>query len=143
MVAGLSLSVAPTIRMTLSDKLVELTLNISDQTKTIDLLKNILSQLQGRHTLEVSKFEKNAEESLRKAASDNDDTLRDLFKANEELLKKKKDMESRVEKLTLEKQVSLLRLSSLYCLTLTDFVSYLASRKQKESYYRCNKERIS
>jgi hypothetical protein len=90
----------------LSDKLAELTLDIDDKRKTLDLLTNIICQQQERHALEISKFEGEMEESIKKAASDSDESLRDLFKANEELLQKKNALECRVGELVVEKQVS-------------------------------------
>lgn len=94
-----------TTTMSLSDKLAELTLDISDKSKTIDLLKNIISQQQGRHAVEISKCEKEMEESLKKASTEKDEALQELFKTNEEILLKKKALESRVEELAVEKQV--------------------------------------
>ena len=91
--------------MSLSDKLAELTLDISDKTKTIDLLNNLIAEQKGRHALEAANFQKEMDASLKKAAKDNDDALRDLFKANEARSQKKKALESRVAELTIEKQV--------------------------------------
>ena len=92
--------------MSLSDKLAELTLDISDKKKTVELLTTLISQQQGRHALEAANYEKEMEESLKKVASDNDVTVRDLFKTNEQLTLKKNALEARVEDLVVEKQVS-------------------------------------
>lgn len=92
--------------MSLSDQLAELTLDITDKKKTVELLTTLISQQQGRHALEAANFEKEMEESLNKASCDNDSKLRDLLKTNEQLVQKKKTLEARVEELIVEKQVS-------------------------------------
>ena len=91
---------------TLTDKLIELTLDISDKQKTVNLLSKLISEQKERHASEVIKLRKEIANGFEKTEADNDVTLRDLVKKNEELSCKTKELEVRVKELTVEKQVS-------------------------------------
>ena len=88
--------------MSLSESLTELTLDISDKNKTIELLTRLINEQKGRHDSEAAKFQEEMEASLSRTTKDSDDKLRNLFKSNESLLQKKKALGSRVEELILQ-----------------------------------------
>eukprot|EP00956_Cyclotella_meneghiniana_P002287 scaffold2600_cov73-Cyclotella_meneghiniana.AAC.5 len=85
--------------MSLSDKLTELTLDLSDKNKTVELLTRLIHEQKGRHSTEAAKFQEEMETSLSRIASNSDDTLRNLLNSNESLSQRKKALESRVEAL--------------------------------------------
>ncbi|KAL3798181.1 hypothetical protein HJC23_005742 [Cyclotella cryptica] len=89
---------------TLSDKLVQLTLDIDDKKKTIDLLRTLIEDQKIRHASEATNFEKEMEASLQKDIADSDAALREQCEANELLSRKKAALESRVEEFSVEKK---------------------------------------
>lgn len=89
---------------TLGDKLVHLSLEIDDKKKTIDLLHNLIDDQRDRHKTEAETFVKERENALQQLLEDNDEALRDLFKANDSLAIEKTDIETRVDALLAEKQ---------------------------------------
>lgn len=103
--ASLPLNHTPTMS-TLGDKLVQLTLDIDDKNKTLELLSKLIEEQKGRHAAESAKFEKDMEASLKNADAEKDAAMRNLFQFNEALSQKKAELESRVEELLTEKQVS-------------------------------------
>ena len=88
--------------MSLSESLTELTLDISDKNKTIELLTRLINEQKGRHDSEAAKFQEEMEAALSRTTQDSDDTLRNLFKSKELLKQKKKALGSRVEELILQ-----------------------------------------
>ena len=85
--------------MSLSDKLTELALDISDKNKTVELLTRLIHEQKQRHASEAAKFQEEMETSLSRIASNSHDTLRNLLNSNESLSQRKKALESRVETL--------------------------------------------
>lgn len=92
--------------VSLSSKLAEISLDVQDKRKTIDLLQNIITEQSGRHSIEEASFNRHVEESLNRKSAENAETLRGMFATNEILLQKKEALESRVAELIAEKQVS-------------------------------------
>lgn len=90
---------------TLGEKLAQLTLDVDDKRKTIDLLRTLIDDQQKRHASEAANLVKEMEASLQKAIADSDAALQEQCKANEILSQKKAELESRVEELSIEKKV--------------------------------------
>ena len=99
---------------TLGEKLVQLTLDLDDKRKTIDLLRTVIVDQQKRHASEAADLAQEMEASLQKAIADRNAASQEHCKANEILSQKKAALESRVEELSIEKKVRFRRRLSTF-----------------------------
>lgn len=94
--------------VSLGDKFVQLSLDIDDKTKTIDLLQNLIDDQTDRHATEATRFEKEKEALLQKLIHEYNENETELFCIAESLSKKKKHLEEQIVELSAEKEVGII-----------------------------------
>lgn len=88
----------------LGDKLIHLSLEIEDRTKSAELLRQLVQDQSARHESEVAKFEKEQDAILQKLKAETEEMQTELSRTNESLIQRKKALEREVRELSARKK---------------------------------------
>ena len=88
----------------LGDKLVHLSLEIEDRTKSADLLQQLINDQSTRHESEVTNFEKEQDAFLQKITTESKESQTKISHITESLIQRKKTLENQVNELLAKKQ---------------------------------------
>mmetsp|Transcript_18110 Transcript_18110/g.37847 ORF Transcript_18110/g.37847 Transcript_18110/m.37847 type:complete len:156 (+) Transcript_18110:132-599(+) len=88
----------------LGDKLVHLSLEIDDRTKSVELIRQLIEDQSARHEREVANFEKQQDVVLQEMTAENKDTETKLSRMNESLMQRKKALECQMNELSKQQE---------------------------------------
>lgn len=88
----------------LGDKLVHLSSEIEERTKSVELLNQLIRDQCSRHASEISNFEKEQVSSLAKITTEHDEILEKLTNITKPLIDKKNSLEATIKELLAKKR---------------------------------------